>query len=244
MFNGKFVLLLCGFLFAGVVLAEEMCGICKRAKGVHLAADRKDSPYRVAFEDPLYQKLKKALKNHVWFAGMLHGNLREGESFVSGETCDARWYFEHGCCISDGYTFITVAVVDDYVELHQYMSWNNDLEYSGLSYCTDAFMRLNQLTKWGHFKVDEATQAVYYVCRLPRKLFESDFDYAVKTLVMADEAVRRAGKIVLFQVSEGYTPRHAMEMILEECEDSAREKERIKPVNPRSKALSPSFHEC
>ena len=79
MFNGKFVLLLCGFLFAGVVLAEEMCGICKRAKGVHLAADRKDSPYRVAFEDPLYQKLKKALKNHVWFAGMLHGNLREGE---------------------------------------------------------------------------------------------------------------------------------------------------------------------
>lgn len=166
------------------------------------------------FEDPLYKKLTAALELWPWevrndeFARKMRREHRN-----VGETCDARWFFRTGCNHSSCYGYQSVAIVDDAVELHDYLNETTSVGAGVTSQTMVAFMRLNQFTRWGHYKVDFRTGVICYVFRLPRSYFETDFDAALKLLLTADKEFRGLDCEVLHLLATGYEASAACEKI-------------------------------
>lgn len=181
----------------------KRCPICHATPCVALQ-EGQESPYKHLFEDPLYQKLKKALS--TWSAKQKNGFT------PVGETCDARLYHGAGCSVSDSYVYQTVAIVGDCVELYDYLNHSAVIEKGTTHFKTTVLTQLNQFTHYGHFTTDYQKGTHYYVCRLPKRFFELDFNSAFNMLVSADEVIRDNARVALCYLDFGYAPERAIDM--------------------------------
>lgn len=181
----------------------KRCPICHATPCVALQ-EGPESPYKRLFDDPLYQKLKKALSE--WSAKQKNGFT------PVGETCDARLYHGAGCSVSDSYVYQTVAIVGDCVELYDYLNHSAVIEKGTTHFNTTVLTQLNQFTHYGHFTTDYQKGTHYYVCRLPKRFFELDFNSAFNMLVSADEVIRDNARVALYYLDFGYAPERAIDM--------------------------------